>query len=283
MIPVLSPRAKSSPNPTARRRCAFTLIELLVVIAIISLLVSILVPSLTKAKELAKRAVCASHLRAIGVSASLYAQENSGYFPSVGPRVGNSNYDWAAAYRPTRVGRFTQSAWRKGYWGNLGLLFIHGFLDTPEVLYSPSDPVDEEKLALWIESPSKDDVHAGYSYRMWKSFDPDDLQTGDYGSDGLWLNTSDVSTKKDPGKSLSSLSLIADRCTNSGAWYGRDDTCHGMFEGYHACYADGHAGWIADPEGWLWGENGGQNDWYYMANAFRVCFDNGYAPKPKED
>ena len=44
----------------------FTLIELLVVIAIIALLVSILLPSLKKAQELAKRTVCMTQLKAIG-------------------------------------------------------------------------------------------------------------------------------------------------------------------------------------------------------------------------
>ena len=55
-----------------RRREAFTLIELLVVIAIISVLVSLLLPSLTTARELARRTVCASHLRNIYLSVNLY-------------------------------------------------------------------------------------------------------------------------------------------------------------------------------------------------------------------
>jgi prepilin-type processing-associated H-X9-DG protein/prepilin-type N-terminal cleavage/methylation domain-containing protein len=51
---------------------AFTLIELLVVIAIISLLVSILIPSLQKAKELAKGVVCMSNARSLSLSITLY-------------------------------------------------------------------------------------------------------------------------------------------------------------------------------------------------------------------
>ena len=49
----------------------FTLIELLVVIAIIALLVSILLPSLTKAKELARRAVCGVNLHSIGLAMAM--------------------------------------------------------------------------------------------------------------------------------------------------------------------------------------------------------------------
>ncbi len=66
-----------------KRRQAFTLIELLVVIAIIALLVSILLPSLAKAKDLAKAAMCMSNLRNIGLTLVLYAEENDGFTPDV--------------------------------------------------------------------------------------------------------------------------------------------------------------------------------------------------------
>ncbi len=59
-----------------KRKSAFTLIELLVVVAIIALLISILLPSLSQAREQGKKAVCLSNLRFIGVGIFTYANED---------------------------------------------------------------------------------------------------------------------------------------------------------------------------------------------------------------
>lgn len=65
-----------------RKTPSFTLIELLVVVAIISILAALFLPSLQKAKESAKAALCMSNLRQIGVAALAYADDWNGHSPN---------------------------------------------------------------------------------------------------------------------------------------------------------------------------------------------------------
>jgi prepilin-type N-terminal cleavage/methylation domain-containing protein len=67
--------------PVRGRRTGFTLIELLVVVAIIALLISILLPSLGKARQQGKQIVCVSNLRQIGVAMHKYFLDEKDWFP----------------------------------------------------------------------------------------------------------------------------------------------------------------------------------------------------------
>jgi len=62
-------------------RAAFTLIELLVVISIIGLLMSILIPSLAKVREQARRTVCSSHVRQFVFGCHAYASSHDDFLP----------------------------------------------------------------------------------------------------------------------------------------------------------------------------------------------------------
>jgi prepilin-type N-terminal cleavage/methylation domain-containing protein/prepilin-type processing-associated H-X9-DG protein len=62
-----------------RKKQAFTLIELLVVIAIIALLLSIIVPAMSKAKEMARSMVCGTNEKSLVMAANLWSADNKDY------------------------------------------------------------------------------------------------------------------------------------------------------------------------------------------------------------
>ena len=73
----------TEPHAVRQRQArGFTLIELLVVIAIIALLVSILLPSLNRAKYLARLVVCLTREKGLATGVVLYSEDHDGQFPA---------------------------------------------------------------------------------------------------------------------------------------------------------------------------------------------------------
>jgi len=77
-----------------KRSTDFTLIELLMVIAVIIILVSILFPALSKAREMAKNATCKSNLKQCGLASLVYAGDFRTWLANGGPDPNSSGDGW---------------------------------------------------------------------------------------------------------------------------------------------------------------------------------------------
>lgn len=111
----------------------FTLIELLVVIAIIALLVSILMPALSKAKAMAKKTVCAAHLHDTGIAIGIFDNESD----SKGPEKNKETWQWGSnsGDHPSEYCGGTPGAYNKMH---LDLVEKHRILPDRKTFFCPS-------------------------------------------------------------------------------------------------------------------------------------------------
>jgi len=157
--------------PAVRKR-AFTLIELLVVIAIIALLVSILMPSLQQAKELALRAKCGVNLRNIGLAINIYADDHNDWLPfacasyGIG-LMGLSTEQYGGTFKggPHRLGVLYTGSLRPG--GNVNNFFDYkgdaGYIQDTNMLYCPGRTYQLEPMPANIWTPLWDTwLNCGY-------------------------------------------------------------------------------------------------------------------------
>src|SRR5258706_1758224 len=99
-------------HATAPRAIGFTLVELLVVIGIIALLVAILLPSLSKARQQAQAVQCASNLKQIGAAFQIYMNQNKGFLS----RWSNAT-NWQNPANKAELIDPSDSNYTTAYWG----------------------------------------------------------------------------------------------------------------------------------------------------------------------
>lgn len=115
---------RNRTNSTAR---AFTLVELLVVIGIIAVLISILLPSLARARQAATKISCASNMRQIMLGMLMYANDNKGDIPPMLTSGSNTLYSW--------------NDWA-------GILVQNGHVGSTKVFTCPDDDIPRDPTRL---------------------------------------------------------------------------------------------------------------------------------------
>jgi prepilin-type N-terminal cleavage/methylation domain-containing protein len=124
------PVAGTMPGMRGQRRGGFTLIELLVVIGIIAVLVAILLPTVGRARESARRAACLSNLRQVHQSFLLFADEHDGRVPVGFRALGKS---------PRKQFNSMIYSGTSKKFCLFGALYQAGLMKQPEVFFCPAN------------------------------------------------------------------------------------------------------------------------------------------------
>jgi prepilin-type N-terminal cleavage/methylation domain-containing protein len=188
----------SAAAVVTRSRRAFTLVELLVVIGIIAILVSILLPTMSRAREAALSVNCLSNLRDIGNTLQMYANENKDRVPL--GFFNNQRYEsYIISYKQTASPPDTR------FYPVLGPLYVANHMRDARVFYCPSpNNVDDRwqyntSTNPWPPEQALSLIRAGYYFRpefSWGGLvDPGAPPLTYEGTPNVWPQTSKLTKK----------------------------------------------------------------------------------------
>jgi prepilin-type N-terminal cleavage/methylation domain-containing protein len=204
-----------------KNRAGFTLIELLVVVAIIAVLIAILLPSLSKAKERARRSACLSNLHQTHLAYSFYAHDFDDRAP-IGYRSASKQFN-SMIYSATA-----------GHWVLFGMLYQNGYQSVPKGWFCPSE--ENTKFIYntadnpWPNAPTVPgaNIQAGYASRPDQELPDDPLHPPTYLSPPFYPRMRDFQLK----------AIFADLTAAENRIYSRHK------EGVNVLFGNGAARWV---------------------------------------
>jgi prepilin-type N-terminal cleavage/methylation domain-containing protein/prepilin-type processing-associated H-X9-DG protein len=263
-------------------RKGFTLVELLVVIGIIALLISILLPSLNKARSAAKAATCLSNCRQMGTAWTMYLSDSKGGLPYYIWQVSNTGQIAASV---TDQATREQICW-SGYW--YGILSSYKVQTSTMLCPEAQEPIAfnnngskgfgtakyawsgaQQSSAVGIRlngsgmNPTNDALKKGYrigsyGFNRWLTRGSkfgDNIARARHSTetpvfyDSCWVDNTSM-TNGDPNNQPTPPADLTGNAA-AGAGSGNDQfrvLLNRHNRGINVAYADGHAGYVAAPD-----------------------------------
>ncbi|MFG0291557.1 MAG: DUF1559 domain-containing protein [Phycisphaerales bacterium JB065] len=169
--PLRSEQVHRGCSAARRSGRGFSLVDLLVSLAVIATLISILLPSLSKAQEAARRVGCASNMRQIGMALQMYAYEHGDRLPP-SEFLDEDSRDYSPQdtifiYLSENATEDRVVVEYPNRWDGLGQLYAGEYLDAAQAFYCPSHTGDhafDHYKSLYDEHDG--DIATNYQYRL---------------------------------------------------------------------------------------------------------------------
>ncbi|MCM8540711.1 MAG: type II secretion system GspH family protein [Lentisphaeraceae bacterium] len=244
----------------------FTLIELLVVVAIIGILVSLLMPSLSKAREAAKRAVCLSNNKQVYLALTGYSGDNESQLTPGNGTIGRGH----------GIDSSYSLSDDKPY--GLAILMTQKYLSSAGVLYCPSWTHPDKNYGV-IDTDGSDESFGANQFGGWpKDPENDPWPTKHIGIAYHYRST--FGAGKDEFANFmketnpSGTTINADHWTKREALFG---TTYGHKDAYITLYLDGSAVILHDKKQKYMPakQSGGKthHNWTYQETIWEEFFD----------